>query len=105
MRCPCCGQIFAGVKLKMSLEYNTAFAGDRCVTMPPTPAEIVFAVLQVSPAPLAKERLIGKVFPGSRARDVDGMMRTQVYLARKHLEKIGYTIKHESERGYRIVKL
>lgn len=105
MRCPCCGQLFEGIKLKMSLEYNTAFAGDRCVTMPPTPAEIVFAILQVAPAPLNKQRLFQRVFPQSRARDLDGQTRTQIYLARRYLEKIGYTIKHESDRGYRIVKL
>lgn len=104
-RCPCCGQNFKNARLLVSLEFNTAFAGERCVSMPPTAAEIVYAILEVFPVPLHAARIRQRVFPTSRMHSVESTLRTQIYVARKHLEKIGYTIKHESGRGYHVVKL
>ena len=102
LRCPCCGGQIKDAKLKVSLEFNTVICGDRAIEVTPTQAEIIFVLKKHFPDVVARERLILAVW--GQEGIGDNVLRTLIYVTRKILLQVGYTISASTGNGYRLVQ-
>jgi len=101
--CPCCGQPISNSDLKVSVEFNTLIYGARALEVPPHVCELVYALNAAWPRPVLPARIIHAVWGHGGA--AEGSMRNLVYQARQYVEQIGFTIRPNRTRGYRLERL
>jgi DNA-binding response OmpR family regulator len=83
----------------VDLNSNTISFGDKTAILTPGQAEIVAVLADISPAALAFERLILRVWGGFEPENVKNVLRVQTCLARPKLRPLGLTIVAPERRG------
>lgn len=101
--CPCCGQPLPENPPKVDLGLNIMVHGPSWIQLTPMEAVITHILLQHTPSPVVKEKLLYAIYGGADGPDdAEGCLRVQVYRLRKKLIGAGVFIDNIHGRGYRI---
>ena len=103
LRCPACGSPIKDAPLRISLEYNTLIYGAHAIKLTPKQAEMLWVLRKAYPNLLAREMLLARVWGQQEVED--NAVRTMVSQTRKIIEKIGWTIRPVTNRGYVLASL
>ena len=103
-RCPCCGApLAADLRLRVDLGTNTLFGYGVAVMVPPRYAELCFVLADAWPNLVERQNIIGRLWPNQEISDK--LLETTICLARRYLERVGYSIKNEFALGYRLLRI
>lgn len=104
--CPTCGGALAPLAgLHVDLLNNVLTANGTAVRAPPRVVELVSVLHDANGMVVDRERIIARIWAGADLGSVDNTLKTVACHARAVLRPLGWTIRVEYNKGYRLEKI
>lgn len=103
--CPTCGHDLAPTsEIRVDLDRNTLLAGNHAVRLTPTQTELMFVLVEASPAVVPRDRLMSRMYGQSPDQpESDRIIDVFISKARERLRGTGIEIKAHWGRGYSVI--
>lgn len=101
--CPTCGSLYTVEQPRIDLNRNTFICVSGHIRVTPSQAEILAAILERYPESVSIDHILSRIYNGVGEPDsAEQTLRVQVYRLKLRLRDLGWTIRANWGRGYRL---